>query len=1801
MAEEVTSIGIGMETGGIEHGIKSLQVLAAQGPAVEKAMAGVEGAAVKTGKSLKSIAEGAGKGLDEVGKTAPKAADGVGRVAKSADDAKKAMSAMNASAAGLSQVSTAAEHSARSMTSLNSSMQSSQKSLLSLQSQVRSASDMSGVVGEAVRASSAIDRMAASTKGAIKNSEDLRRAVEAMNGAEEKYIRSLMQEASMIGMGAGARAAYIAQTRGMSESTQALAHALGSKTEALKDAQKGALSASDAFGILRGAMAAMASIGAAKQLASMADTMTNMESRLKLVTNGTDALSAAQSSLFLIAQNSRVRFADLADTYAQMARSTNELGVSQKDMLAVTQTISQAMTISGGSAASVNAALVQLSQGFASGTLRGEELNSVMEQTPRLAQAIAQGLGVGIGELRKMGSEGELTAQKVVDALKKSAPAVAAEFSQMGVTVEQSSTTVGNSLLKVVGTIDRLTGASAATAKGIMRFSNNLDSLDSQINAMAKANNLSDFFLVAFNSDKSLNEELATSRKELDELNARLEKTPNNIYLRSAAADAQKLVNKLEEAQLRLKELNGKPSDASSDTPSGDPYNDGSQYGAYKVALKSAEAALKSTAGLKSQAEAMAEVREQGDKLKVALKGLNDAGEGSSETAIKLRDRLLGVDERLKSLAKRNQEGAGAAKAAENSYQGLLKSVHEHIAAVKLQMNGSSKLTESQKLQIKYDELLAHGKKGASAATMVLLQSQISALAVLEREQKAIRLNVAAYQDYVTQQKELEDDYVKQSKARESVWKAISAGNVALDDQEKRLSIEEQMIGRSSAARDIALAQLEAEIELRKELAEIDGNLDLDEPTRIEARAAARSRAMRKVALAERKAYVSEWEKTSQLIGSTLSDYIMGGGKDAAQYLKRLFATLVLQPVVQYGVSGVMGAMGFGGQPATGGGGVGAAGLVQNGQSLYSAFGGGLTGSLGTAMAGLGVTFGSTAATAFGSGIIAGGNLGLFGGGIGQGMAAISGGSTAAGLGTIAGAALPWVAGGLAIASLLGGVSFGSRGANHSGAAYSSSGISNTAAAQSLYGLTGMHGNDDLIKRYESGIGTQLKATVDGLMDIYDGLSKYAGSGGRKLDLTAGFAVNGKYSDEDAYAYFKLIDKATGQVVQNYAKRDGGLGSDPTKAYTQFTEDMAGALVGELRKADIPGWMDSILGGIGAITIDGLNTALAQIAQIDTAFTGWGKTVTGFADMSAKAQTSLLQAFGSFDAMAAGVNSYYAGYYSEAERVEDQTNALAEALAKYGAVLPATREQYRALVEQQLAAGDAGAEFAAVLLGLNQQFGSVADYWAKERGSMSTSVVDFFADLKGGISALSSDVESSRRDILRGTAVMSAEDIANAIAGTAIVAPGLSAVDATGAAADAAMVRAQQQKATADAAKAAEQAQGEKLEAAKAARDSVASKMSAVDAQIAAVRWEGGRGWQTKEAAAAAQRSSLLVQLGPLEAAVAEQQAAYDGLASASKDAAEKLAQAQKALADATKANDLAKADYAAEVGKWVNDAGNSVSKLSELRGEVVSFYEAQAQAVQGMLQSAGNLRSVVDQVRLGQLTTAQTAAELGNRYAMDYSMAMATTGAARAGYVDSMAGNLQGLSEALKAEAATGADWRIQTAKLLAQASNAAGLLEGDAKDDDYKDVAIGLLGNIDSALANLSGSTKSAEQVIADAINSGTQAQLGGLRAIVAALKGESVPAFAVGGFHSGGLRIVGENGPELEATGPSRIWTAQQTRAMFSGNGSMDALVSELRMLREENQAQALALVSQQEQVNRLLMRWETQGMPEERDTV
>ena len=212
-----------------------------------------------------------------------------------------------------------------------------------------------------------------------------------------------------------------------------------------------------------------------REVMQAAEAYTTISNRLSLVTKSSDELYAAQSDIFEIAQRTRSPLEATAEVYQRLAQNAGSLGLSLSEVGDTTETINKLMVISGTSAQASEAALTQLGQAFASGTLRGEELNSVMEQAPALAMAIAEGMGVTVGELRKLGEQGKITSLAVVDALKLQSDAVDKQFAQMAKTLGDAKTTIVNSFINIVGQMDKATGASSAIADSIVNLSKAMD------------------------------------------------------------------------------------------------------------------------------------------------------------------------------------------------------------------------------------------------------------------------------------------------------------------------------------------------------------------------------------------------------------------------------------------------------------------------------------------------------------------------------------------------------------------------------------------------------------------------------------------------------------------------------------------------------------------------------------------------------------------------------------------------------------------------------------------------------------------------------------------------------------------------------------------------------------------------------------------------------------------------------------------------------------------------------------------------------------------------------------------------------------------------------------------------------------------------------------------------------------------------------------------------------------------------------------------------------------------------------
>ena len=227
-----------------------------------------------------------------------------------------------------------------------------------------------------------------------------------------------------------------------------------------------------------GSLVATAGIGfSVSELIKYSDTYTGLNNRLKLVTTSETQLATAVKDTFEIAQKSRSSWETTAAIYQRFAQNSDRLGLSQERVASITETVSKAVAISGASTESANAAMMQFGQALASGVLRGEEFNSVNEQTPAVLDAIAKGLGVQRAALKSMAEEGKLTTDVLIKALEKADQSVQDLFGKTDVTIGQSFTYLNNEITKFVGESGKGSGAATALSSSVMVLANNLDLL----------------------------------------------------------------------------------------------------------------------------------------------------------------------------------------------------------------------------------------------------------------------------------------------------------------------------------------------------------------------------------------------------------------------------------------------------------------------------------------------------------------------------------------------------------------------------------------------------------------------------------------------------------------------------------------------------------------------------------------------------------------------------------------------------------------------------------------------------------------------------------------------------------------------------------------------------------------------------------------------------------------------------------------------------------------------------------------------------------------------------------------------------------------------------------------------------------------------------------------------------------------------------------------------------------------------------------------------------------------------------
>lgn len=1362
---DVAAVGIAVETDGVDKGIKKLAELAQQGPKVEQSMAGISAESKKVAKSLADLGSGAGDGLKKTGDAAQKAATGI-----------KAS-------------------------------------------------------GTAARE-------------AVTDTASLARAMASLTVEEEKHIRKLVEEANGLRMTRGEMEAYRAAQRGMSTGAQEIARAMGSRIDALKVEQKELAQASreadkHAKDMLRASAsnsaaeksfralntaanavsAALSIIGVgfgAREIITQVDGYTKFTAQLKLATKGASDYSAAMVSVQRISTDAQQGIGELGTLYARIANGTASLNLSQQKLSDITETVALSLKVSGATASEASSAMLQLSQAFASGVLRGEEFNSVNEAAPRLMKALADGLGVPVGALRKMAEAGQLTSAVLAESLPKALGKLREEAESVQ-TISGAFTVLKNNIMLMVGAQATASGATKGFASGINLLANNLDVLATvggavalvlgarftasiastgvafaastiqaaryqlTLASMAGVSTTAATGLLALggaargasaamaflggplgtiltvagaataafytfrDSSESLVKSIGGLNQPLEELKKKLDALPaeKQIVIKMAIQDEQKtaikqsqkeldaliqsvaglasirmpsdqfeaLINDLRDAgkeggnlapvlqraaesgnispsilqkwlemASRLRDAQAAAKGAAAALQSAASNTSVPLVAAENALfLQRAKAALEASKGYKSQSERMAEVREVAKKLGGDLKALQDAQLGNSKEAKDLEERIKGVNEQLASMAKKGRDSSGAAavKKEQSEYEKLISSIKLKILENEEELKYGRKLSEADKLRFLISE---QGTKKLTQAHKQQAQAYLDELARGDKTIEALKEETAARAAW--------------REERQRGVNAVFSSAQSLESENQQLRDEIALIGKTRQEQASILQMRRQQVIATKEAAlaalQAKQSFDVFDTQMIEALQAQIKElkerndllGLKDVAVKSDEANKELKQKYEQTIQQVEDIFVQGfadmmnngksGWESFCKSLRTSFFTLVAKQIYKmlaepFVINIVGNLLGFTGSAAAG-----AAGAAAAGGGMFSNLSTGLSGANALGLLG---TFGGGMSAGFG-GLM--GSLGLsttgatFGGAMSAGSIAIGSGNIMGGLGTFLGALGP-IIGGLSL--LFGGDIFGSL----FGRKLKESGVEGTFGGDS-----GFEGR--LYKYYKGGLFRSNKTTYEELPEemrsalgnqflaMDESIRAMAGAvglGGEALDgFTAKIKVNLKgLSEEEA-------TKKLQEEFQKIAEQMGGLVLT-SEEYTRA----------------------------GETQLEALTRLSTSITLANEWFKAIGDTLYSVSLAGADMASELMDAFGGADKFAAATSNYYDKFYTDQEKVANQTRLLNEALKKLGVEsMPTSRDALREYINGIDLSTEAGRKLYAAMIGLADSF-----------------------------------------------------------------------------------------------------------------------------------------------------------------------------------------------------------------------------------------------------------------------------------------------------------------------------------------------------------------------------------------------------------------------------------------------------------------------------------------------------------------
>ena len=1500
----------------------------------------------------------------------------------------------------------------------------------------------------------------------------------------------------------------------------------------------------------------------------------NLRTRLDLATGGKGAQELAYVTA--LADRLGLQLNATGQAYADFATKARGTALEGAQVQTIFTGIASANAAMGLSVEQGNASLAAVLDLMGKGTIGASDFSEKLGHIPEAALVGAQTLGVTQERFSQMLQTGEVVTQDFLprfsqalqsslgEGTDKAADRLDAGTQRMANAWDKLKSAVGDSGISQMISFGMNAAANDMNAfsESMSRARDNGSGFLGQIssglgNIAGRAVGLQ-YISTAFqsNAEKAayLAKELPRARAELEMLQAKGAATSRNVWVRTAHDDAQRLVEKLQQVQRELMAAQGQR-------------NAGGGRGFINPPLVGQPQPQPQEQSKKTDAPA------QKKEPPAVPRTVSYAPPAAPARTQQDNEEL----KRDQELQKRQQEVAQLVK--EHQTKAVLAEKNLELARQETRAIGLTGEALGQLRQEQVEKTIAEMEDNAAGQESVRCSREVAEAVGKEAEATRELARVKGYNESASKV----DEYTKSVKAASEA-----------------VQFEQSLAAMSERDRKIALEQYQVAIELKKKLEDISAKNPDDaagaQKLKDDATAAAnqaKANVAERVRMQETQKSVDQMD---EMFRKGFTDMLANGTEGWRTFTKSLSATFkasvvdemykafarpFLVPVFAQLRGFVGNFLGQGGAPGT----------VGAGDAQGTGLGGGLTdwstwgtsaqkylnesalklmsngwNMAGEALQDLGKTVGR-----FDTWLkdIPGfqGGIGSAAGYLGS-LYSLSQGQYGAAVGQAVGT---WILPGIGsmIGSFLGGAldkAFGSRGANHGGAAYSTAGIGNDKAAEQLFGRAAGDWYDDLTRRHSDGIEKQLKTSLDGLALVYGSLGKYATGGVRDIDLVGGFAANGKYTDEDAYGYAKIIDKTTGMILAGFENRS--LGNNPDEAYKAFLGQTGSLLVSELKKADLPSWMRTTLDSLGeAPNVEALQAAFQTIDLIGRSFEELGKKITGFADLTDLAFESLIKASGGIEALNANAGSFYQNFYSEDERKTIAKREMGSKLKDLGVDIDLDADdaqaRFRKLVEDKLKAANSEEANAKVLKdaiskvqgtqGLKDmaKTGAFKDWASTTLGEGSGDIGKLAADLENLANTSTSLADfTAGMDKLIGNIGGTGKSSAETAAELLKLNDTFKAVTKTS------------EDAAAASAKQAEEAKRKQEEQAQEAK-----KKNEADTDAA---------WSLLQRSVDAERTLAQARLD----AAREQVELARGVVDLARGAARDL----WGEVDTVAAMDASLA------GRFIQDAVSAVRNTGYLP-EQKALDEAITAARDGLSRTAYASRIDEERARRALAADLEQLGEKGQEQlsVAEQQLAAEETSLAR---LDELI-----LSAKQQLDAARGIDTSVRSvdeavrdfqAKLLEEKSggksgpgggDVAVLGPGGApspgagQDARYRRARTDGSGGTwyepvtdKDRVAHLdkyndgyhafdgTGDASGLNQWIKD--NKLTAADLAELSGLYESdwrrwFEGAGIPAFAKGGLHGGGLRMVGESGWEIEATGPARLWNQSQLgQALIGG---------------------------------------------------